>query len=515
MNHPDSNPRSEADRWLTTAAKLLAARDFHGTKTFAVRARDADLSGSIHEAADRILAIADTLILSSSDTSGMDYYSVLQLPQLTQSLDLIATHFRRLALLLSPERNPFPFAEHAFKIVSNAWSVLSNSAKKVLYDNELRLSLLGHGTLGNFATHAPAPVQAQALPPESGLLSMFMNGVDISIGNSQNNSGSSRQNTTPTLLSPPVTPARPAQTISSSHAPESSAGTVAREKSFWTSCPYCFYLYEYAKIYEDCVLKCQNCKRAFQGEVIDPPPVAEKDSYHSCWGRFPIGCPGGKNDGGLGKGWIPMSAMVEGCDLFPGLKKRGGGRNAGPRVYYDDDEIYVELSDDRDDSDVDWRNHSVGRKTRKGRRGRNGVAKRPVGRPRKLRDTENPNVVNKETTNVDGSGSSRVATQGTMLSGAKNGDSDRVESSKKATGNPMQKRFGRGTKELGKLDLNVEFSNDQVEEPIRIAVVGTSKGGGHGKEDTIEGTGFFEGLDEFLSSLPILSVVGDDKVKAA
>lgn len=31
----------------------------------------------------------------------------------------------------------------------------------------------------------------------------------------------------------------------------------------------------------------------------------------------------------------------------------------------------------------------------------------------------------------------------------------------------------------------------------------------------LKGLGFFEGLDEFLSSLPILSVVNDDKVKAS
>ncbi|KAI4375595.1 hypothetical protein MLD38_013448 [Melastoma candidum] len=529
MNHPDSNSRAEADRWLTAAAKLLATRDFQGTKTFAIRARDTDPSGSIHEAVDRILAVADTLILSSGDPSGVDYYSVLQLPQLTQSLELIATHFRRLALLLNPERNPFPFAEHAFRIVSDAWSVLSNPTKKVLYDNELRMSLLGHGPPGNFATPAPPAVPRAPAPASSSVARpMFMNGVEISIGNSQSNSGGSRQTRAQTSQNTPVTPARPVTANPPAKASRGSAGTAPREKSFWTCCPYCFHMYEYAKMYEDCVLKCQNCERAFHGVVIEPPPVVEKDSYYSCWGHFPIGFPGVKNDGRSGKGWMPITAMVEGGDLFPGLvagKKRRGrppGKSTGPKVYYHEDEINVELSDESDDSDVDWRNPGTGRKTRKARKGKSPgsksgdmVIKRPVGRPRKVRDTDNPNTGGEGTANFETTGSNGMRNQGTVSGSANVGEISRGESSKKAVGNPAQKRAGRGTKELGKLDLNVEFSNDQVEEPMRNAAVGSSKGAGHGLEDTIEGSGFFEGLDEFLSSLPILSVVGDDKVKAA
>ncbi|KAI4367171.1 hypothetical protein MLD38_022939 [Melastoma candidum] len=144
------------------------------------------------------------------------------------------------------------------------------------------------------------------------------------------------------------------------------------------------------------------------------------------------------------------------------------------------------------------------------------VVKGPVGRPRKVRDTDSPNTGGEGTANVETIGSNGMMNQGTVSGSANNiREISRGESSKKAVGNPAQKRAGRGAKELGKLDLNVELSNDQVEEPVRNAAEGSSRGAGHGMEDTIEGTGFFEGLDEFLSSLPILSVVGDDKVKAA
>ncbi|XWS68234.1 hypothetical protein CRYUN_Cryun04dG0073000 [Craigia yunnanensis] len=86
-----------------------------------------------------------------------------------------------------------------------------------------------------------------------------------------------------------------------------------------------------------------------------------------------------------------------------------------------------------------------------------------------------------------------------------------AQSSRRGVVNSGRKQMGRGTKDLGKLDLNVEFSNE-VEEPVPGSSVGNQAG--YREEDNIEGNGFFEGLDEFLSSLPILSVVGDDKVKA-
>ncbi|KAL5102381.1 hypothetical protein RYX36_006708 [Vicia faba] len=64
---------------------------------------------------------------------------------------------------------------------------------------------------------------------------------------------------------------------------------------------------------------------------------------------------------------------------------------------------------------------------------------------------------------------------------------------------------------LGKLDLNVECSN-KAEEPSREVRNREANATGNA-ENNIEGIGFFEGLDEFLSSLPILNAVADDKVK--
>ncbi|CAI0421966.1 unnamed protein product [Linum tenue] len=61
--------------------------------------------------------------------------------------------------------------------------------------------------------------------------------------------------------------------------------------TFWTVCPYCFYAYEYESAYEDCCLRCQNCRKGFHGLAVgSPPPVAEgnREEYYCGYGCFPL-----------------------------------------------------------------------------------------------------------------------------------------------------------------------------------------------------------------------------------
>ncbi|XP_030464884.1 uncharacterized protein LOC115684283 [Syzygium oleosum] len=468
--------RAEAERWLTAAAKLLATRDFQGARTFAMRARESDPG---LEDADHMLAVVDTLLAGEPRAVGgggePDWYAILQLGHLTQSLELIATHFRRLALLLSPDRNRFPFADQALRLAFDAWSVLSNPSKKALYDNELKLSLLGQ--LGNQTPPSRSVRGADGNAPAEDERPVFGNG----------------------------TPVQPRATRPASQA------TVSVSASFWTACPYCFYLYEYPRVYAECVLKCQNCKRAFQAVAMPSPPVSEKDTHFSCWGFFPIGFPGLPSRTEGASGWMPMSHMVA-CPA-PGQGTTQGGPKGGsagqrpaPRVYYDDDDddVYVELSESSDDSGEEWGSKRKTRRVGRKSQGRKSAANRvPIERTRR------GNADAGEQGDVGG-GDNVVS--GTAAKGGERTESSKksTESSKKATGSSTRKQTGKGG--MGKLDLNVEFSNE-VEEPARVVSQGNRAG--NGEEDNSEGTEFFEGLDEFLSSLPILSVVNDDKVKAA
>ncbi|TKY58710.1 DnaJ subfamily B member 12 [Spatholobus suberectus] len=71
----------------------------------------------------------------------------------------------------------------------------------------------------------------------------------------------------------------------------------AAAASFWTMCPYCWYLHEYERRYEECTLRCANCLRTFHGAVVTPPPpesvVPGKEEYY-CYHvslplRYPVG----------------------------------------------------------------------------------------------------------------------------------------------------------------------------------------------------------------------------------
>lgn len=130
----NTNSRAEAERLLGIAEKLLQTKDFEGAREFAILAQETEplLDGS-----DQILAVADVILAAAKRINNQhDWYAVLQLHR-SDDLDLIKRQYRRLALLLHPDKNKFAFADSAFRIVADAWSVLSDSAKKLLFDSEL------------------------------------------------------------------------------------------------------------------------------------------------------------------------------------------------------------------------------------------------------------------------------------------------------------------------------------------------------------------------------------------
>lgn len=229
--------------------------------------------------------------------------------------------------------------------------------------------------------------------------------------------------------------------------------------------------------------------------VIRSPPLNGKDASFCSWGFFPLGFSGNCKDvNGVSNNWNPFSPLFP-CALKGSSRKRNW-------AYYDDEQAaaFIDHSDPSDDDsdDGDWRGGGQrGRRRSRGTRRYNGSFRRePVDRPRR--------------SGAGPAGNQNAATGGAVdAAGVGPGAGARGESSKKAALGSSRRR---GAGNLGKLDLNVEFSNDP-EEPSRG--VRDREGNATGNaEDNIEGIGFFEGLDEFLNSLPILNVVADDKVKS-
>ncbi|KAL5063355.1 hypothetical protein RYX36_025092 [Vicia faba] len=74
---------------------------------------------------------------------------------------------------------------------------------------------------------------------------------------------------------------------------------VVSPASFWTMCPYCWYLHEYEKKYEDFTLRCGNCQRTFHGSPVKPPEpesmVEGKEQYYCYHMSLPLRYPVDEN----------------------------------------------------------------------------------------------------------------------------------------------------------------------------------------------------------------------------
>ncbi|KAJ7958922.1 DnaJ domain-containing protein [Quillaja saponaria] len=275
----NSPNRAEAERLLGIAEKLLQSRDFTGSRDFSVLAQETE---PLLEGSDQILAVLDVLLAADRRINNHhDWYAILQVDRRSEDIDFIKKQYRRLALLLHPDKNRFSFADHAFKLVADAWAVLSDQGKKSLYDKELslfsRVDLAQQGKL-------------------------------------------------------PVRRVRPVGRNNSDNATEEYPRT--RLSTFWTACPYCYLLYEYPRVYEGCCLKCQNCQRSFHGVLIQslPPLVPGQEAYYCCWGFFPMGYTGGNWEIGGQDGATAMAAPPAGFPnwmppVFSGNQQQENVRN--------------------------------------------------------------------------------------------------------------------------------------------------------------------------------------------
>ncbi|KAF5746772.1 putative dnajc14 protein [Tripterygium wilfordii] len=245
----DNPNRTEAERLLGIAEKLLGSRDLNGSREFAILAQETE---PLLEGSDQILAIFDVLIAAEKRVNNHhDWYSILQLDRRSDN-ELIRKQYRRLALLLHPDKNKFSFADQAFKLVADAWAVLSDSSKKMLYDSEM--SLFSKIDLSN---QPKLPVRKSQIQRPTSARKTSAQSARNKQTACQNNHEDQRM----------------------------------RLSNFWTICPYCYNLYEYPRVYEGCCLRCQNCQKAFHAALVSslPPFVPGQEAYYCCWSFFPLG----------------------------------------------------------------------------------------------------------------------------------------------------------------------------------------------------------------------------------
>ncbi|VVB12416.1 unnamed protein product [Arabis nemorensis] len=121
----------EARKAMDTAEKKLWKNDYVGAKKFVNKAQN--LYPKL-EGLRQVLMMIDVHISALKNGKGeSDWYEILGVDSLADDKAL-KKQYKKLALLLHPDKNKFHGAEEAFKLVSDAWCLLSDKAKRKIYD---------------------------------------------------------------------------------------------------------------------------------------------------------------------------------------------------------------------------------------------------------------------------------------------------------------------------------------------------------------------------------------------
>ncbi|XP_021723091.1 uncharacterized protein LOC110690540 [Chenopodium quinoa] len=229
--------KDDAIKAREIAERKFDAKDLPGAKKFALKAQN--LYPGL-EGISQMLATLDVYAAAEDPVLGeADFYGVLGVTPKSDD-DTIRKQYRKLALMLHPDKNKSIGAEGAFKLISEAWSLLSDRNRRAAYDS--RRNIRG------FSQKTKPPSQSSSVPPGA---NGFYNFAKATMSNPKVNKNASPSN--------------------GSSVPGSSK--KANQNSFWTVCHRCKMQYEYLRCYLNHNLRCPNCRKPFFA-IETPPPVS-------------------------------------------------------------------------------------------------------------------------------------------------------------------------------------------------------------------------------------------------
>ncbi|XP_062189238.1 uncharacterized protein LOC133892460 [Phragmites australis] len=220
--------KEEAARAKALAERKMLEKDFVGAKKMIIKAQQ--LLKEVDNISQQMLAVCDVHSAAGAKVNGeIDWYGILQAPA-TADDTLIKKQYRKLALLLHPDKNKFAGAEAAFKLVGEANMTLTDRSKRSVYDMKRNTLVRGSVTRPPYQQpRRPAPVRASATP------------VNL------HNMHQQQQ-----------------------HQPSNSAGP---QPTFWTICPSCGMRYQYYLSILKKALRCQNCLKPFIAHDLEEQAV--------------------------------------------------------------------------------------------------------------------------------------------------------------------------------------------------------------------------------------------------
>lgn len=212
--------KEEASRAKDVAERKMHEADFLGAKRMVLKAHW--LFPGL-ENISQLLAICEVHSSASVKINGeTDWYGILQVEPTADDM-VLKKQYRKLALLLHPDKNKFAGAEAAFKLIGEAHMTLTDQVKRRSHDNKRKPV---------FATSAPVPKKRGRASKKT-------------------DPAHTRDNKENSCV-PDV-----------KRTPQQQAGNSAGISSFWTICLSCRTKYQYpCSLLMKCVL-CQICSRSF------------------------------------------------------------------------------------------------------------------------------------------------------------------------------------------------------------------------------------------------------------
>ena len=122
--------KDEATRAKSIAESMIDQMDYLGAKKLALKAQALypELYGIT-----QLLTTLDVYLSGEKIDGEVDWYRVLCVNP-SDDHDTIKKQFKKLALKLHPDKNTSIGADGAFKLISEAWNLLSDEGKRVAYN---------------------------------------------------------------------------------------------------------------------------------------------------------------------------------------------------------------------------------------------------------------------------------------------------------------------------------------------------------------------------------------------
>ncbi|MED6172806.1 hypothetical protein PIB30_053348 [Stylosanthes scabra] len=228
--------KDDAIKAKELAEKTLLQRDISSAKIFSTKAQELypNLDGL-----PQLLATIEVYASAEKKVNGeIDWYKVLGVEP-TADDQTIRKHYRKLALILHPDKNKSAGADEAFNLITQAWSCLSDNAKRVTFDQKRNFS-------GIYSGKPSVP------PHQNGFFSNF----NSSIWKNKHQG-------------------------TSTHPSQTTRPPFSMKLTFWTMCLSCRTKFEYSVRYINGTLTCVKCKKPFVASKALPPLVYRNASSTS------------------------------------------------------------------------------------------------------------------------------------------------------------------------------------------------------------------------------------------